>query len=639
MLQKRHSAAGREIPMKISGENGGFDFIPPVPYNSCSGAEKLEAAMINAGALASYTVRFCASKVLDNAVKLLCSIKKAVRPVKGGAGKKITAEFRKICSDIAGKAKAFAAFNVKFAERVREQGFAQAVKLQLSDVVSAFKRNKSVFRTIVNYTVPTASLALLAGIVYSTASTSYGITVEYNGTELGVVTAESVVADAQQTISDRAVYYSTEDEILVTANLSIKPLNAMDEVIDEVALAEKMEEQIAVQSPDVEFAGEGEVMARTAEDIDLAAEEAAAATASSSDEMDGKVRAYAVMINGEFYGAVEKTDEIDEYINGIKAQYDGEDVVSVGFDKSVEYGYEQYVYPSQIMTEDEVVEKLSSIVSEPVYYEVQLGDNPWNIAKHNDMSLDELKSCFITFEGEQIEDITEFCPVGATIQLSAEVPFLQTLVTKNVTYTDEIDYEIIKTEDPNMYKGDTAIDVEGVEGEAEYTALITYKNGVAISKNILEERVISAPVAQEVRVGTRQTTTEVSTGSGGSGEYFWPVDGGYISAYQGDGRGHKGIDIAAPYGTPIYAAQSGTVTRATNKYDGYGNSVMISHSDGNVTMYAHMSSIAISYGDYVVKGQLIGYVGSTGNATGNHLHFEVRSSGSYLNPTDYVSQY
>ena len=107
----------------------------------------------------------------------------------------------------------------------------------------------------------------------------------------------------------------------------------------------------------------------------------------------------------------------------------------------------------------------------------------------------------------------------------------------------------------------------------------------------------------------------------------------------GDGRGHKGLDIAAPYGTPIYAAASGTVTRAANKYDGYGNSVMVANDDGNVTMYGHMSSIAISYGDYVVKGQLLGYVGSTGYATGNHLHFEVRSNGYYLDPLDYVSQY
>ena len=157
---------------------------------------------------------------------------------------------------------------------------------------------------------------------------------------------------------------------------------------------------------------------------------------------------------------------------------------------------------------------------------------------------------------------------------------------------------------------------------------------------MLERVIISEPVAQEQRVGTRKTTTEVSTGSGGSGDYFWPVGGGYISDHFGGYRNHKGLDIAAPYGTPIYAAESGTVTETGTGWNGgYGNAVKISHDDGNVTYYAHMSSIAINYGDYVVKGQLIGYVGSTGSSTGNHLHFEVRAGSYYENPENYVSQY
>ena len=76
-----------------------------------------------------------------------------------------------------------------------------------------------------------------------------------------------------------------------------------------------------------------------------------------------------------------------------------------------------------------------------------------------------------------------------------------------------------------------------------------------------------------------------------------------------------------------------------NEQETYGNCVMISHADGNVTVYGHMSSVAISYGDYVVRGQLIGYVGSTGDSTGNHCHFEVRSGSYYNDPSDYVSQY
>ena len=387
-------------------------------------------------------------------------------------------------------------------------------------------------------------------------------------------------------------------------------------------------------------AAEGAAVVQTLASYDGAVTETDVA-GETGDEFvpDGKVRAYPVTVDGEVIGYVDETDELAEFLEEEKSKYTEEGVVDVDFDKELEYDYEQYVQESELVEQQEIIDTLTSIVAEPVYYEIQNGDSPWNIARDNDMSLDELKNCITTFDGRQIEDITEECPVGAVVQISAEVPYLQVKVTKDETYIDIIDYEIIKTEDPNLYKGETVVDVQGVEGEAEVNALVTYENGVPVSREILSQTVLSAPVAKEVRVGTRETTTEVSTGSGGSGEYFWPVDGGYISDYYGGWRNHKGLDIAAPYGTKIYAAESGTVTSAGNKYNGYGNCVIVSHNDGNVTLYAHMSSIAINYGDYVVKGQLLGYVGSTGNSTGNHLHFEVRTNGYYNDPLDYVSQY
>ncbi len=635
----------------MSKKTRDFNFVPPASANKSVNKKMsfAEASMINVGALVVYMASYGLSKAAENAVKLVKQIRRSAVPMRRGFSPAVIKNhFKSFFGGFAATGKCIAGSTRKFGERVKTAGLRTALKLQLSDIYSAVKRNKSVFFTMINYAVPVASFAVLAGVVYSTASTSYGITVEYNGQELGVVTAESVVAEAQQTIADRSVYYDVSDEIFVTANLSIKPLNALDEVIDEVALADKIEEQIEASAPEAESslpadlqaneitpepAGEsaGSAEENTAEDI--------TAADTASDESLNKVRAFAVEVDGELIGAVEDTSEIEAFLESKKSEYDSEDVISVDFDKDIEYGYEQYVDPEQLVSQDDIVNKLDSIVSEPVYYEIRNGDNPWDIAKANDMTVDELKNCFITFEGEVISDITEFCPVGATIQLSAEVPYLQPMVTKEVTYTDIIDYETITTQDPDMYKGDSQIDVPGVEGEAEYTALITYKNNVPVSTDIINEVVLKNPVTQEMRVGTRETTTEVSTGSGGSGEYFWPVDGGYISSYMGDGRGHKGLDIAAPYGTPIYACESGTVTRAGNKADGYGNSVMVAHDDGNETMYAHMSSIAISYGDYVVKGQLLGYVGSTGDSTGNHLHLEVRSGGYYLNPSDFVSQY
>ena len=101
------------------------------------------------------------------------------------------------------------------------------------------------------------------------------------------------------------------------------------------------------------------------------------------------------------------------------------------------------------------------------------------------------------------------------------------------------------------------------------------------------------------------------------------------------GRQHKGVDIGASTGTPIYAAASGTVTMSSY-YGGYGNCVMVSHGNGVETLYGHCSSLAVSAGQYVEQGQIVGYVGSTGNSTGSHLHFEVRVNGVAQNPQNYV---
>ena len=99
----------------------------------------------------------------------------------------------------------------------------------------------------------------------------------------------------------------------------------------------------------------------------------------------------------------------------------------------------------------------------------------------------------------------------------------------------------------------------------------------------------------------------------------------YLSLY-GYTRPHNGVDVGASYGTAIWAAAGGTVIRAANVGDGYGNCVMINHGNGYTTLYGHMSRIAVVNGQTVSQGQVIGYVGSTGNSTGPHLHFEIRAS-------------
>lgn len=105
----------------------------------------------------------------------------------------------------------------------------------------------------------------------------------------------------------------------------------------------------------------------------------------------------------------------------------------------------------------------------------------------------------------------------------------------------------------------------------------------------------------------------------------------------GGRREHHGIDLAAPTGTPVYATADGTVSMA-QYYGAYGNYVQIEHGGEMQTRYAHLSRLSVPNGVRVTKGQLIGYVGSTGRSTGPHLHYEVRIAGRAVNPLPYMAQ-
>lgn len=126
------------------------------------------------------------------------------------------------------------------------------------------------------------------------------------------------------------------------------------------------------------------------------------------------------------------------------------------------------------------------------------------------------------------------------------------------------------------------------------------------------------------------------SGSAPSGGLAWPVSGPITSGFgQRWGRLHAGIDIGAGFGTPIRAAAAGTVVHA-GWLGGYGNLVVIDHGAGLATAYAHQQAIFVSVGQQVGQGETIGEVGSTGNSTGPHLHFEVRVNGTPVDPLGYL---
>ena len=153
------------------------------------------------------------------------------------------------------------------------------------------------------------------------------------------------------------------------------------------------------------------------------------------------------------------------------------------------------------------------------------------------------------------------------------------------------------------------------------------------------------PTPKPVKTTTTRTTTHASGGSSRppaqytGGRFHWPVAGGYISQYFH--YGHYAIDIAADYGTKVMAAASGTVIFAGWKNNGGGYQVWISHGSNLYTTYNHMSAITVGRGQSVSRGQQVGRVGMTGNATGPHLHFEVWigpiwNGGTRVNPLIYL---
>ena len=141
---------------------------------------------------------------------------------------------------------------------------------------------------------------------------------------------------------------------------------------------------------------------------------------------------------------------------------------------------------------------------------------------------------------------------------------------------------------------------------------------------------VSTPVAPTMGVSIpSRAPLAASTTTSSYGMREHPVLGGM--------KQHKGIDLAAPVGTPVYATADGTVKRA-DWFSSYGLYVAIEHGGDLETRYAHMSRLAVAAGEHVRKGEIIGYVGTTGRSTGPHLHYEVRVGGEAVNPIPYMAE-
>ena len=181
--------------------------------------------------------------------------------------------------------------------------------------------------------------------------------------------------------------------------------------------------------------------------------------------------------------------------------------------------------------------------------------------------------------------------------------------------------------------------------QAEYDAIMAAEDAA----NATIDKLVAELEAERAAAAAAAAAAAGSGGGGGSanasGSFLWPVASYvYVSSrfglrvhpITGEKKSHTGIDIASNQGTAVYASDGGTVTLA-GWNGGYGNCIMIDHGNGYVTLYGHLSSISVSQGQTVSQGTTIGAVGSTGNSTGPHLHFEVLKNGTRIDPEQFFS--
>ncbi len=211
--------------------------------------------------------------------------------------------------------------------------------------------------------------------------------------------------------------------------------------------------------------------------------------------------------------------------------------------------------------------------------------------------------------------------------------------------TDKAALETSKEEQEAAKAKQEAAKADLKDQEAQVDALIQEISGQEDQLEAAEAQLKAAANAMDAEIKRleKEMAEQIANVPSESG-FLWPLPsswntlsslfGSRIHPITGKPNNHTGIDIPASKNTNIYAAKSGVVTTSTYN-SSYGNYVVVSHSDGTSTLYAHMNKRAVSKGETVSQGQVIGYVGTTGSSTGNHLHFEIRVNGTRVDPVDY----
>ena len=336
--------------------------------------------------------------------------------------------------------------------------------------------------------------------------------------------------------------------------------------------------------------------------------------------------AYVLYVDGEKVVATTRSGALEDLLEQLKLGYETADTVNAYFVEDVDIRQE-YVESSYVMNLGYIAEILNETKEGEVTYTVTSGDSYYSIAEKYDLSVEALMKLNSGYDPSILR-------VGDVLTISNAVPYLTVVNVERQRYVQDVPYQVEYTDDSSMYQGEYKVTSAGVYGKADITANVTYINGEEMEREVVASVTLSQPVTEQQLRGTKERPTWYPTGS-----FSWPCTGiltsrfGYRSLL--GSTYHSGIDIGNSYGTSIYASDGGTVTYS-GWMSGYGYLIIIDHGNGYQTYYGHNSSLAVSVGAKVHKGQLIARMGSTGRSTGNHCHFGIKLNGTFVNPLNYL---
>lgn len=477
----------------------------------------------------------------------------------------------------------------------KKEGKSEYIKALLKFFYSFFCGENGVFYTAFNWLLPLVSIAFLIGVIRYGSGLEYGIAVEYNGKELGIISAEADFVKAERDVQQRISYNENDKAIDLSSRLSLRIISDDDNIVSAGQLADKMLE-------------------------------------ASDEEL---IKAYGVYIDNQFICSVEDSKRVQKALDDRLLNYDVEGIVrDIEYVNKVELKEGIYLI-SSLQKEPDVIKLLTSSKEKKQVLFAKEEQTVLDIIHEYGMDLDEFNKLNPSAE--------KGIRTGQLLYVVKHENYLPIKYIREMETLSFIDYQIMEVETSSLNVGSRVTLVKGERGEKKSNIEITYIDGIESGRKVLESVVLKNPVVETIGIGTYSAspdnpeTVYFGYPLTGSGEMGWPVDGGWVSDSFISDRNHKGLDIAAPENTEIYAAQDGVVVSAGWNSGGYGNVVMIEHENGYATVYAHMISVYAVEGQQVSKGQLIGFVGNTGNSFGNHCHFEVRHQGICLDPTLFLN--